>query len=95
MTSSTERVYVVGHYDHEVANKADPCLKHVPVSCPNGSPHRKLAVFEARTGHLDPSFTGQANTPQGPYVASIGTRSLYVGGDFTEVNRPPSEATSQ
>jgi hypothetical protein len=84
VAATTERVYLVGHYDHEVANKDDPCLKIVPVYCANGDPHRKLAAFDARTGNVDPSFTAQANTPQGPYVALIGANHLYVGGDFTE-----------
>jgi hypothetical protein len=85
VVATTERVYLAGHYDHQVPNKDDPCLKAVPAFCPSGTPHRKLAVFEARTGNVDPSFTGQANTPQGPYVAYIGAHHLYVGGDFTEM----------
>ena len=35
------------------------------------------------------SFTAQLNTPQGPYAALIGARSLYVVGDFTEANGMP------
>jgi hypothetical protein len=85
VVSTTERVYLVGHYDHEVPNKDDPCLKHVPVTCHAGTPHRKLVAFQATTGHSDPSFTAQANTRQGPYVALVGRNHLYVGGDFTEV----------
>jgi hypothetical protein len=88
VAATTERVYLVGHYDHEVPNKNDPCLKRVPVDCPNGTPHRKLAAFDAHTGHVDPSFNAQANTPQGPYVALIGAHHLYVGGDFTQVGLP-------
>jgi hypothetical protein len=88
VAATTERVYLVGHYDHEVPNKDDPCLKHAPVSCPNGTPHRKLAAFDAHTGHLDTGFNAQANTPQGPYVALVGAHHLYVGGDFTQVGLP-------
>ena len=34
-------------------------------------------------------FQGHTGTPQGPYVALIGANSLYVAGDFTEVNGMP------
>jgi hypothetical protein len=85
VTATTERVYLVGHYDHGVPDKDDPCLKHAPVSCPLGTPHRKLIAYDARTGDTDASFTAQANTRQGPYVAMIGADHLYVGGDFTAV----------
>jgi outer membrane protein assembly factor BamB len=85
VVATTERVYLVGHYDHGVADKDDPCLKHAPVSCPLGTPHRKLIAYEARSGDTDPSFTAQGNTRQGPYVALVGAHHLYVGGDFTLV----------
>ena len=85
VVSTPQRVYLVGHYDHEVPNAADPCLHVVPVTCSDGTPHRKLAAFDPVTGHADPTFTAQGNTPQGPYVALVGRNHLYVGGDFTEV----------
>jgi hypothetical protein len=85
VVATTERVYGVGHWDHGVPDKDDPCLKHAPISCPLGTPHRKLIAFDARTGDTDASFTAQANTDQGPYVALIGAHHFYVGGDFTEV----------
>jgi hypothetical protein len=83
--ATTERVYLVGHYDHGVPDRNDPCLKHAPVSCPLGTPHRKLIAYDARTGATDASFTAQANTRQGPFVALVGADHLYVGGDFTLV----------
>jgi hypothetical protein len=85
VVSTARRVYLVGHYDHEVPNKDDPCLRNVPMTCSNGTPHRKLAAFDPLTGHSDPSFTAQGNTRQGPYVALVGRDHLYVGGDFTQV----------
>ena len=85
VVATTERVYLVGHYDHGVPDKDDPCLKHAPVSCPSGTPHRKLIAYDARTGDIDGSFTAQANTRQGPYAALVGAHHLYIGGDFTEV----------
>lgn len=94
VVAATERIYLVGHYDHGVADKDDPCLKHAPVSCPFGTPHRKLIAYDARSGDTDASFTAQANTRQGPYVALVGAHHLYVGGDFTLVG-PYDELRSQ
>jgi hypothetical protein len=97
VVATTDRVYLVGHYDHQVPNSKDPCLKpvtqpngQVGVSCPNGTPHRHLAAFDARTGFVDPSFTAQADTPEGPDVAYIGASHLYVGGNFTKVSDTPA-----
>jgi hypothetical protein len=107
VVATTERVYLVGHYDHEVPNPNDPCLKPSPqpgggvaVNCPNGTPHRHLAAFYARgdldangqpTGRAraDPTFTAQADTPEGPTVELIGAQRLYVGGNFQEVSDTP------
>jgi hypothetical protein len=94
--ATTDRVYLVGHYDHEVPNANDPCLKPSPqpngqmgISCPHGTPHRHLAAFDAHTGNLDPMFTAQADTPEGPDVAYVGASHLYVGGNFTKVTDTP------
>jgi hypothetical protein len=96
VAATAQRVYLVGHYDHEVPNPNDPCLKVQPlpngtmgVSGPNGTPHRHLAAFDAKNGNLDPSFTAQADTPEGPGFALIGAHHLYVGGNFTKVSDTP------
>ncbi len=97
VAATTTHVYLVGHYDHQVTDKNDPCLKpspqppdgHMGVSCPNASPHRHLAAFDARSGDADPSFTAQANTNEGPSAAFAGARFLYVGGNFREVSDTP------
>ncbi|MCA1846339.1 MAG: hypothetical protein LC792_24710, partial [Actinobacteria bacterium] len=96
VAATASRVYVVGHYDHEVPNASDPCLTPTPqangqmgVSCPNGTPHRHLAAFDASTGNVDPTFTAQANSPEGPDVAVVGAAHLYVGGNFTKVAATP------
>ena len=97
VAATTTRVYLVGHYDHEVPNANDPCLKlspqppdgHMGVSCPNGEAHRHLAAFDAKTGAVDPSFTAQADTNEGPDVAYAGIRHLYVGGNFEKVSDTP------
>jgi hypothetical protein len=93
VAATATRVYLVGHYDHEVPNGSDPCLKlspqppdgHMGVSCPNGEAHRHLAAFDAQTGSVDPSFMAQADTNEGPDVAYAG-RYLYVGGNFRKVS---------
>ncbi|HVW35442.1 MAG TPA: hypothetical protein VHL53_23120, partial [Acidimicrobiia bacterium] len=97
VTATATRVYLVGHYDHEVANANDPCLKlspqppdnHMGVSCPNGAPHRHLAAFDASSGAVDTSFTAQADTNEGPDFAFAGQKYLYVGGNFRKVSDTP------
>ncbi|MGH9022948.1 MAG: WD40 repeat domain-containing protein [Acidimicrobiia bacterium] len=91
VAATSERVYLVGHFDHQVPNSNDPCLRHTVnggISCPNGTPHRHLAAFDLK-GNVDPSFTAQANTPEGPYVAYIGAHHMYVGGNFAKVSDTP------
>ena len=97
VAATATRVYLVGHYDHEVPDGNDPCLKlspqppdgHMGVSCPNGEAHRHLAAFDAQSGNLDPSFTAQADTNEGPDVAYAGAAHLYVGGNFRKVSDTP------
>jgi hypothetical protein len=97
VAATTTRVYLVGHYDHEVPNAKDPCLQlspqppdgHLGISCPDGDPHRHLAAFDAKTGNVDPTFTAQADTNEGPSVAYIGAGNLYVGGNFLRVSDTP------
>jgi hypothetical protein len=97
VAATRERVYLAGHYDHYVPNAKDPCLQlapqppdgHLGVSCPDGVAHRHLAAFDATNGNVDPSFTAQADTNEGPGFAYIGADNLYIGGNFTDVaNRP-------
>jgi ribosomal protein L24E len=69
------------------------------VLCKDGNPSRHLVAFDARgeiangknTGKaiLDPSFTAQANTSEGPYTVLLGANRMYVGGNFTEVASTP------
>ena len=73
---------------------------HFGVSCPDGTPHRHLAAFDVRgevvngknTGKavMDPSFTAQADTSEGPYVVRIGANQMYVGGNFSKVASTPT-----
>jgi hypothetical protein len=73
-------VYLIGHYDN-IVPRGSSCYQ----ACPDGTPRRHLAAFAATTGRID-TWNPEANTPQGPYVAAVGARHLYVGGDFTKVN---------
>jgi hypothetical protein len=105
VASTTTKVYLVGHYDHEVPDPKDPCLQIDPttggVSCPHGTPHRHLAAFDPlgqrdakgiSTGKAvtDPNFTAQADTAEGPNVVIIGAHQMYVGGNFSKVYDCPA-----
>jgi hypothetical protein len=70
------------------------------VLCDAETPRRHLVAFDVRgeldskgknTGKavLDPSFTAQANTSEGPYAIHLGANRMYVGGNFTEVANQP------
>jgi ribosomal protein L24E len=107
-----DRVYVVGHFDHTVADPGDSCLDvhdidpvtpgiQEGVSCPAGTPSRHFAAFDVRgdqtSGHkgwslIDPTFTAQADTSEGPYSAFLGANRMYVGGNFTDLADTPGGA---
>jgi hypothetical protein len=107
VAATTERVYLVGHYDHYVPNPNDPCLQlslqpngNMGISCPAGAPNRHVAAFYARGGtdangnptgiaQVDPTFTAQADTPEGPSTALIGAHDLYIAGNFQLVSDTP------
>jgi ribosomal protein L24E len=95
-----DRVYVVGHFDHTVADPGDKCLEIDPatggVHCDGGTPSRHFAAFDVRgdPNHkgwstIDTTFTAQANTSEGPYRMLLGANRMYVGGNFTEVAPMP------
>ena len=99
-----DRVYVVGHFDHTVADPNDPCLEIDPatggVHCDDGTSNRHLAAFDVRgeidskgknTGKslIDPDFKAQADTSEGPYKVYLGANRMYVGGNFTDVSNFP------
>jgi outer membrane protein assembly factor BamB len=83
VVASHDTVYLLGHYDYIVSARSD-CYRH----CPGGPERRHLAAFDAATGTLTP-WAPVANTSTGPYTGAIGTGALYVGGEFTEINRSP------
>jgi hypothetical protein len=70
------------------------------VLCDKETPRRHLVAFDVlgerdaagkNTGKavLDPTFTAQANTSEGPYAIQLGANRMYVGGNFTEVANAP------
>lgn len=89
VAATETRVFLVGHYDWVLGKNticADP-------PCTGGKEgdvmNRHISSFDAENGAHDVDYAPQLNTPQGPYVALVGRRHLYVGGDFTEVNGQP------
>jgi hypothetical protein len=107
VVATTQRVYLVGHYDHYVPDPGDPCLQltlqpngNYGISCPAGSPNRHLAAFYAQGGvdasgkanglaQVDPTFTAQSDTPEGPTTALIGAHYLYIAGNFQQTSDTP------
>jgi hypothetical protein len=107
VVATTQRVYLVGHYDHFVPDPQDPCLQltlqpngNYGISCPAGSPNRHLAAFYAQGGvdangkptgiaQVDPTFTAQSDTPEGPTTALIGAHNLYIAGNFQLTSDTP------
>jgi len=75
------------------------------VLCDKETPRRHLVAWDVRgeivngknTGKaiLDPSFTAQANTSEGPYTIHLGANRMYVGGNFTEVASTPVASGGQ
>ena len=102
VAATPTRVYLVGHYDHEVPDPNDPCLRtfvNGGITCPGGTPHRHLAAFDPHgqpvagktgTAITDPNFTAQADTAEGPDVVFIGANQMYVGGNFSYIYPCPA-----
>ena len=89
VVTTTERVILVGHYDYVLGNNTFCHGSTCQGGRPGDVPNRHISVFEPSGGAQDLGFTGQLNTPQGPYAALVGANSLYVVGDFTECNGIP------
>ena len=89
VAATAKRVYLVGHYDYVLGKNttcgAPPCTGGNDGDIVN----RHISAFDALTGAHDLDYAPQLNTPQGPYVAHLGRRHLYIGGDFTEANGTP------
>jgi hypothetical protein len=89
VVATTERVILVGHYDYVLGDNTFCHGSSCQGGRPGDVPNRHISVFEPSGGAQDVGFTGQLNTPQGPYAALVGADSLYVVGDFTECNGAP------
>jgi hypothetical protein len=109
VASTPTKVYLVGHYDHEVPDPNDPCLTTFTasggISCPGGTPHRHLAAFDPNgqvdakgknngKALTDPNFTAQADTSEGPNNVFIGAHQMYVGGNFSKTYACPAAPPS-
>ena len=81
VAASKQTVFLMGHYDF-IIPKSSTCFQ----SCPNGTERRHLAAFDAATGMLDP-WNPKANTSTGPFTAAVGGGRLFIGGEFTTINR--------
>ncbi|MGH9005206.1 MAG: hypothetical protein ACRDYV_18955, partial [Acidimicrobiia bacterium] len=90
VVATATTVYLMGHYDY-VVDAGSSCYK----DCRNSIPRRHLAAFDAMTGDLDPDWHPVANTNTGPYTAVLGAHHLWIGGEFTEVNRTPQPGVVQ
>ncbi|SHN70779.1 FOG: PKD repeat, partial [Geodermatophilus obscurus] len=63
-----------------------------PAGAPAGTsetPRSNLLAYDIRTGVLDPSFAPRLNGQAVTVTASPDGSRIYVGGDFTEVDRQP------
>ena len=93
------RIYLGGHYDVNGAGPRRPLPPQRPRRCasrrsraknPNiasddtARPHKHLVAFHY-DGNIDPTWTPQANTPEGPTTLLAGPNALYLGGNFTRL----------
>jgi hypothetical protein len=80
--------------------KPDPNAPPQPADL-TPKPHRHLVSFDARgerdasgkvtkRSSVDPFFTAQADTSEGPYTVHIGANRMYVGGNFYNVASTPT-----
>ena len=87
--ASATTVYLLGHYDFIV-----PAQSGCHRNCPGGPERHHLAAFDAVTGALDP-WNPAADTSTGPYSGAIGANHLWVGGEFTMINRLAQPGVAQ
>ena len=79
-----KRIYMGGHWDVQVEDPEEPCLRKVPVKChtaPSATLHRHLVAFHPN-GDLDKEWTAQTDTSEGPNVLIAGPDGLYLAGNF-------------
>ncbi|MEW6475364.1 MAG: hypothetical protein AB1679_24175 [Actinomycetota bacterium] len=89
VASTPARLYLVGHYDYVLGQNTTCGTSNCTGGKEGDVPNHHISAFDPVTGAHDQTFTAQFNTPEGPEVALIGARHLYVGGNFTKVNLRP------
>ena len=83
---TNDRIYLGGHFDVGEPDPDAKCLHTVPSQCfppysTTSTPNRHLIAFDHQ-GKVDPTFTAQADTPEGVTVILAGPDALYVGGNL-------------
>jgi hypothetical protein len=83
---TNNRIYLGGHFDVGEPDPDAPCLHKVPSQCfppysKDSTPHRHLVAYTF-DGKEDPTWTAQADTPEGPTTMLAGPGALYLGGNF-------------
>ncbi len=83
------RIYLGGHFDVGEPDPDHICIHSVPSRCmppysKDASPHRHLIAFDLQ-GNEDPTFTAQADTPEGVTTILAGPHALYVGGNLKHI----------
>jgi hypothetical protein len=84
VAATDTRIYLGGHFDVAQPDPDAPCLHQVPSMCkgaPGATPHRHLVAFDLN-GNEDPTWTAQADTPEGPTTMLAGPDALYLGGNM-------------
>jgi hypothetical protein len=81
-----DRIYIGGHFDVGAPDPDAKCLHTVPSECfppfsKDSTPNRHLIAFD-HNGIIDPTWTAQADTPEGVTTIFAGPNALYVGGNL-------------
>jgi hypothetical protein len=83
------RIYLGGHFDVAEPDPDAKCLHTVPSKCmppysDTRTPNRHLVAYD-HNGNIDPTFTPQADTAEGPTTMIVGPHALYLGGNFRTI----------
>jgi hypothetical protein len=92
------RIYLGGHFDVAVPDPDDNCLHQVPSKCmpplsgkdpkdpkdDTARPHRHLVAYNYN-GDVDPTWTPQTDTAEGPTTLLAGPNALYLGGNMRNI----------
>jgi hypothetical protein len=86
---SDKRIYLGGHFDAAEEDPDHECLHTTPSKCmppfsKTSGPHRHLVAYDYN-GKIDPTWTPQADTAEGPTTLLAGPNALYLGGNFRKI----------